>query len=109
MKMKQSKLYLILCIVGAAIPWVFIAGFLGDEKASIPYFFISIFVNKVASAVAADLLVSGLVFFAFMYFEGRRMGLKNLWVYVLATLFVGLSFGLPLFLYHRARAIERGA
>jgi hypothetical protein len=106
--MKQSKLYLMLCIAGAIIPWVFLAGFFGDEKASIPYFFISIFANNVASAIAADLLVSGLGFFTFVYLEGKRMGLKNLWVYVAATLFVGLSFGMPLFLYHRARAIERG-
>jgi len=107
--MKQSKFYLLLCIAGAVIPWLFLFGFFGDEMASIPTFFTSIFANQVASAVAADLLISGLVFFVFVFVEGRRLGLKHLWVYIPATLFVGLSFGLPLFLYHRARAIERGA
>jgi hypothetical protein len=107
--MKQSKFYLLLCIVGAAAPWFFLSGFFGDEQASIPVFFTSIFANHVASAVAVDLVVSALVFFVFVFFEGRRMGLKLLWVYIPATLFVGLCFGLPLFLYRRARAIERGA
>ena len=93
--MKKSKLYLLLCIIGVAVPWFFIFGFLGDEQASISIFFISIFANHVASAVASDLLVSGLVFFVFVFFEGRRMGLKHLWIYIPATLLVGLSFGLP--------------
>ncbi|OGW24907.1 MAG: hypothetical protein A2X59_12620 [Nitrospirae bacterium GWC2_42_7] len=105
--MKQSRIYLNLCILGAFIPWYILVGFFGTENVSLPSFFISIFANNVASAVAADLIVSGLVFFAFVYFEGRRMGLKHLWIYVLATLLVGLSFGLPLFLYYRAKAIEQ--
>ncbi len=105
--MNQSKLYLLLCIVGVVAPWFFLFGFFGDEQASIPVFFRSIFANHVASAVAADLVVSALVFFVFVFFEGRRMGLKHLWVYIPATLLIGLSFGLPLFLYYRARANER--
>jgi hypothetical protein len=106
--MKQSKIYLLLCIIGVGAPWLFILGFFNYEKASIPLFFTSIFANHVSSAVAADLLVSGLVFFTFLFFEGKRLGLKHLWVYILATLFVGLSFGLPLFFYQRARVIENG-
>ncbi len=106
--MNQSKLYFLLCILGVAVPWFFLIGFFGDEQASIPVFFTSIFANNVASAVAGDLVVSALVFFVFVFFEGRRMGLKHLWVYIPATLFIGLSFGLPLFLYHRARATEKG-
>ena len=105
--MKQSRLYLNFCILGAFIPWFILVGFFGTENVSLQSFFISIFSNNVSSSVAADLIVSGLVFFAFVYFEGKRMGLKHLWVYVVATLFVGLSFGIPLFLYYRALAIER--
>jgi hypothetical protein len=106
--MKQSKLYLILCVIGVIAPWIFLIAFLTGEHASIPIFFASIFVNHVASAVAADLLVSALVFFIFVFIEGRRVGLNNLWLYIPATLFVGLSFGLPLFLYNRSRILENG-
>jgi hypothetical protein len=105
--MKQSSLYLILCAVGVAVPWFFLLGFFTEEIVSIPSFFTSIFANHVSSAVASDLLVSALAFFILVVFEGRRRGLKHIWVYVPATFFVGLSFALPLFLYHRARAIER--
>jgi hypothetical protein len=106
--MKQSKVYLLLCVVGVAVPWIFLFGFLGDDQASVPLFFTSIFANHVSSAVAGDLIISALAFIVFVFIEGRRIGLKNLWIYIPATLFVGLSFGLPLFLYHRARLIEKG-
>ncbi len=106
--MNQSKLYFLLSIIGFAAPWFFLFNYyLGSDQISIPLFFNSIFVNHVSSAVAADLIFSALAFFAFVLIEGRRIGLKHVWVYVPATLFVGLSFGLPLFLGNRARAIER--
>jgi hypothetical protein len=103
---KESSIYLLLCIVGVIIPWFFLVGWLGEPNPSITGFFISIFANKVASSVAADLLISALVFFIFVYVEGRRLRMKRLWVFVPATLCVGLSFGLPLFLYFRAKHIK---
>jgi hypothetical protein len=107
--MKQSTLYLALCVPGVLIPFAFIIGFFGLPEPTISLFFTSIFVNHVSSAVAGDLLVSGLVFFTFLFIEGRRLGMKNLWFFVPATLFVGLSFGLPLFLYFRVKRIEQAA
>lgn len=105
--MKQSTFYLVLCILGVLIPWVFLIGFLGIPEPTISLFFTSIFANHVSSAVAGDLLVSGVVFFIFLFYEGRRLNMKNLWLFVPVTLFVGLSFGLPLFLYSRAKKIEQ--
>lgn len=105
--MKQSTVYLLLCIIGIVIPWLFLIGFLGEPQPTIFLFFSSIFANKVASSVATDLLISALVFFTFVFFEGKRLNMKHLWVFIPATLFVGLSFGLPLFLYFRATHIEK--
>ena len=107
--MKQSSFYLVLCVLGVLIPWVFLIGFLGIPEPTISLFFTSIFANHVSSAVAGDLLVSGVVFFIFLFYEGRRLNMKNLWLFVPATLFVGLSFGLPLFLYFRAKRFEQTA
>ena len=107
--MKQSTAYLLLCTIGIVIPWFFLVGFLGEPQPTIALFFSSIFTNQVTSSVAADLLISALVFFAFVFFEGKRLNMKRLWVFIPATLFVGLSFGLPLFLYFRAKDIEKNA
>lgn len=105
--MKQGTFYLILCIPGVLIPWAFLIGFLGVPEPTISLFFTSIFANHVSSAVAGDLLTSGVVFFIFLFYEGRRLNMKNLWLFVPATLLVGLSFGLPLFLYFRAKRLEQ--
>ena len=107
--MKQSTIYLTLCIPGVLIPFAFIIGFFGIPEPTISLFFTSIFVNHVSSAVAGDLLISGVVFFVFLFYEGRRLKMRNLLLFVPATLFVGLSFGLPLFLYFRAKKIEQTA
>jgi len=41
------------------------------------------------------------VLWTLVFSEGRRLGMKNLWAPVAANLAVGVSLGLPLFLYMR--------
>jgi hypothetical protein len=41
-----------------------------------------------------------------MFAEANKLQMKNSWLYLLASLLVGLSFALPLFLYFRARKME---
>ena len=97
--MKQSSIYISLCIFGVLMPWLFLVLFLGETNPSISLFFSYIFNNNVSTSVAADLLISALIFFVFAFSEGNRVGMKRLWIYIPATLMIGLSFGLPLFLY----------
>ncbi|MBI1820085.1 MAG: DUF2834 domain-containing protein [Nitrospirae bacterium] len=96
---------MILSVPGVLIPWAFLIGFLGVPEPTISLFFTSIFANHVSSAVAGDLLVSVVVFFVFLFYEGSRLNMKNLWLFIPATLLIGLSFGLPLFLYFRAKRL----
>ena len=105
---ETKHIFLVICIPGIIIPFGFIIGFFGVPDPTISLFFISIFANHVSSAVAGDLVISSLVFFAFVFYEGKRLNMKNLWLFVPATLFVGLSFGSPLFLYFRAKKLEQG-
>jgi hypothetical protein len=104
--MKMSSVYLLLCIVGTVLSWCFLAFFLASGGASPRTFVLSIFSTPVASAVAADLFASAVLFLMFVFAEGRRMGMRGLWVYVPATLLVGLAFGAGLFFYRRASLIE---
>ena len=53
-----------------------------------------------------DLTVSVIVFWAYMFAEANKLQMKHAWFYLLATLLVGLSFALPLFLYFRERKLE---
>lgn len=104
--MKQSTIYLSLCVIGAVIPWLFLIPFLGESQPGVSLFFAYTFANNVSTSVAADLLISALIFFVFVFAEGKRINMNKLWAYIPATLLVGLSFGLPLFLYFRAKQLE---
>ena len=48
-----------------------------------------------------DLLAVAIVALVFMVAEGRRIGLRRLWLYVLLTFVVAISVSLPLFLMAR--------
>jgi heme/copper-type cytochrome/quinol oxidase subunit 4 len=61
----------------------------------------------ISSFFAVDLIVTAIVFWVHLYREAQRWLMANWWVYILATLLVGPSFALPLFLYFRESRIER--
>ncbi len=107
--MKQSTFFLAMCVPGVIVPSALFLGFFGEPEPTIPLLFTSIFANHVSSAFAGDLILSALAFFAFLFYEGARLEMKRLWLFIPATLFIGLSFGLPLFLYFRAKKLEQAA
>ena len=45
----------------------------------------------------------------FFAVEGRRLGMRYLWAPVVASLTVGVSLGLPLFLYLRQSRLEQAS
>lgn len=59
-----------------------------------------------ALAIAADLVVSSLVFWIWMWPRARQETRKSPWLFVAANALVGLSFALPLFFYFRARSAD---
>jgi len=103
----MKSIYLILTIIGSVLPWSFLLGFFLKEGLAIDLFFQYIFTNSVASAVAADLLISATVFLCFAFSELKRLGISGRWLflYIFATFAVGLSCSLPLFLYFKEQAI----
>ena len=60
-----------------------------------------VFANGAATFATIDLLVVALVALVFMVVEGRRLGVRFLWVYVVLTFAVAISVSLPLFLIAR--------
>jgi hypothetical protein len=101
-------LYLILAITGAVVPFSFLSVFLSTHGFDIPELFRQLFQNNVSAAFGADVIISALALFLFIFLEGRRLRMRNLWAYVLCTLPVGVSFGLPLFLFFRQRRLVAG-
>lgn len=101
--------YLILCILGTVLPYSQFVPFLVERGLDLQLFFDQLFANRISSFFGMDLIVSSLVLWVFVSWEGSRLGMKNLWVYIASNLLVGVSLGLPLFLLMRQRQIEEFA
>ncbi|MDY6786196.1 MAG: DUF2834 domain-containing protein [Cyanobacteriota bacterium] len=102
-----SRFYCLLCIVGTILPYSQFVPFLLQHGLSLQLFIEQVFANRVSSFAAADLIATSFVLWTFVYVEGTRLKMQHLWVYVAANLTVGVSLGLPLFLWVRQRHLEQ--
>ena len=64
------------------------------------------FANRIAAAFAIDLLLTALVACIWFHAEGKRLGMRRVWLYWVLTLAFGLAGTLPLFLLHRENYLE---
>ena len=99
-------LYLVLAILGTVLPLWHLMPFLTEHGFDIPLLFKQLFQNHVTAFFGMDVIVSSLVLWLFVFSEGRRRRMKNLWVYVVCNLAVGVSLALPLFLFVRQRKLN---
>ena len=105
--MKPRDLYLALAIVGTVLPLSQFLPFLRDHGLNASRFVEQLFATRVGAFFGLDVLVSALVLWVFVYVEGRRVSIPHRWTPVLGSILVGVSLGLPLFLYLRERQRER--
>lgn len=67
-----------------------------------------LFANRIGGFFGLDVLVSAIVLIGFVRTEGRRLKMRMIWLPIVSVLLVGVSLGLPLFLYLREGEIEKG-
>jgi Terpene cyclase DEP1 len=103
--MKLKTVYLILCALGAALPLWQLAPWLAANGLDVPLLFRQLFSDRVGAFFGVDVIVSAVVLAVFVWAEGRRV--RRGWLALIATAAVGVSLGLPLFLYMRERGLER--
>jgi hypothetical protein len=101
-----QSIYVVLCVVGAALPYSQFLLFLKQHGPDLPLFLQQLFASPISSFFGLDVLISGVVLLAFIAVEGTRLRMRHLWIYSIATLLVGVSFGLPLFLLMRERHLS---
>jgi hypothetical protein len=99
--MRPKHLYLVLCLVGAILPLAAFLPFLRAYGLDVGEFRAQLFATPVSSFFGWDVIVSSAVLWAFVLLEGRRLAMGGLWAPIAANLLVGVSLGLPLFLYMR--------
>ena len=106
--MKLRYLYLVLALIGLILlysqflPWI-----MEHHAMNIPLFIHDLFANQISAFFAMDVIVSAIVLIVFILDEGQRQGMRTLWLPVIATLLVGVSLGLPLFLYLRQIQLDQ--
>ena len=100
-------LYLILCVLGTVLPCSQLFPFLAQHGFNVPLLIEQLFANRISGFFGLDVIVSSVVLWIFVLNEGRRQQMKHLWIYLACNLTVGVSLGLPLFLYMRERRIAQ--
>ena len=106
--MKAKAIYLLLCVLGFALPyWQFIPWILAHHGIPLTLFLTELFANRISAFFGMDVVVSAIVLLVFMRVESSRVKIKHRWLVVPALLLVGVSLALPLFLYMREAVLER--
>lgn len=92
----MKNLYLTLAIIGAVVPYLFFFGFIAAEGLNLAGFVSALFANGPAGGFTADLLISSVVFWIFIF---SRSDGPQPWLFIALNLTIGLSCALPAYLY----------
>lgn len=107
--MKPKQLYLILCLLGFAIPYAQFIPWVVANGLNLRLFFQQMFANRISSFFVMDVLVSAVTLVVFSRRESSAINIRGRWLVPVAVVCVGVSLGLPLFLYLRERRLEETA
>ncbi len=102
----RKNVYLIMAIVGFALPYYYFVSFVAANGLHFRVFLQQLFATPISSFFAVDLLISCVVFVFYLRREAARYNIGKRWLYIAALLTVGLSCALPLFLYVRESRIR---
>ncbi|HEY7446931.1 MAG TPA: DUF2834 domain-containing protein [Vicinamibacterales bacterium] len=105
--MNSRVFYLGLALLGLVIPnsafWPWLI-----SNGLDPHLFVrDLFANGVSTFFGLDVVLSAVALSGFVFVEGKRISLPHRWVPIVATCLVGVSLGLPLFLYQRQVHLDR--
>ena len=104
--MKPRSVYLFLCVAGATLSLLQVLTFLRQHGLDFRLL-LDAFSMRFSGAPGIEMIASLVVVSAFVYFEGRRARMGRLWLPIAASLAVGISLGLALFLYMREARLQR--
>ena len=97
----RSIVYLLLSIVGLIGTWYF--NLLAIKKGR--DFFADWSSTPAVSSATTDLLIAASAASIFMFYEGRRLKMKYVWLFILGSFVTAIAFTFPLFLTLRERKL----
>jgi len=104
--MKPKTLYLVLCLAGVLVPYWQFLPWVFEHGLNLALFARELFANRIGAFFGMDVVVSAAVLLAFTRIENTRLRIRRRWLVIVAVLTVGVSLGLPLFLYLREQELE---
>ena len=107
----MRKIYLILAIIGYAAPNLLMLLESFENKNILLWTkpmdtIAALFINRISTIFAIDLLWAVLIFFIWLTIEGKRLGMQKTWKYIVFTLLFGLAGTFPLFLWAREKYLK---
>lgn len=102
----QDKLictaYTLIALVALPATWINNIAFMTQpDHASVADFLNAAYVNAAAASLSNDLIFVALVACIFMAIEGKRIGIRYFWLYIILSAIVAVSVTFPLFLLAR--------
>lgn len=103
----RQLVFIVLAIIGVLVTWYFNIQFMmATEGVSIVPFVQAAYANLASTSISNDILVVVFTFLFWSYFEAKRLGMKNWWVYAVLAFAIAIAFTFPFFMYKREKAIE---
>lgn len=96
----RARAWQVLAVIGLIVPIVVTVIFLSEHGLDFGEMADQVFASEFSTLLILDLGISAAAFWIWLFREAPRLDL-NPWPFVAATLFIGLCFALPLFLYLR--------
>ncbi|RXJ89018.1 hypothetical protein CRV01_10380 [Arcobacter sp. CECT 8983] len=103
----MKKFYIVLAILGFILPYTQFISWLSVNGLDVVLLFQEIIESKITLFAWIDVIISAIVLIVFILIEGKKQKMNKLWLPIFGTLLVGVSFGLPLFLFMREIQIDK--
>lgn len=99
-----GRAYLALALIGLiGTAWFNVTGTIEGQGNFLALWF----ANPAVTSLSIDLLVAASAASIFIIIEGRRVGIRRPWLYVIASFVTAIAFTFPLFLAVRERHLAR--
>jgi len=95
-----------MCVLGVILPYTNFIHWIVVNGLDMNLMWSEIVNSKLSLFAWFDVIVSAVVLVGFILFEGKKLKMKRLWLPILATFSIGVSLGLPLFLFLRENHIN---
>jgi hypothetical protein len=103
--MTRRYVYFGLFLAGTIVPYAPFVPWVIDHGIDLPLMIEELFANRISAFFALDVIVSTMVLWVFVSWEGKRVGAPR-WPAIVASLTIGVSSALPLFLLLRESRIQ---